>query len=141
MESLVRFTLIVAAALYLGWGLSLILAPEVTQALISRGPYDPAVTALFGAAMLGIMMQFVIAAYEPERGIVRAAAAALAVIGLVAAWLMFGAGILPVSLVTVFSVLVDLGACAVLFLAEARLDLRAQAKSRRALSVTRHRHA
>jgi hypothetical protein len=54
MESLIRFTLIVAAALYLGWGLSLILAPAVTQTLISSGPHDPVTTALFGAAMLGM---------------------------------------------------------------------------------------
>ncbi|MCK7497299.1 MAG: hypothetical protein MZW92_45705 [Comamonadaceae bacterium] len=140
MESLIRFTLIVVAALYLGWALSLILAPEVTQALISSGPHDPVSTAMFGAAMIGMMFMFVIAAYDPERGIVRASAAALAVVGFTAAYLMFVPRAMPLSLITVFSLLVDLGACGVLF-SEARLDLRDQLRPRRVSPATRHRHA
>ncbi len=141
MESLIRFTLIVAAALYLGWGLSLILAPEVTQTLISSGPHDPVTTALFGAAMLGMMIMFVIAAYDPEREVVRASAAALAVIGFTAAYLMFVPRVMPLSLITMFSLLVNLGACGVLFLAETRLDLRDQVRSRRPGPAARQRHA
>lgn len=141
MESLIRFTLVVAAALYLGWGLSLILAPEITQALISKGPHDPVTTAMFGAAMLGMMIMFVIAAYDPEREIVRASAAALAVVGLTAGYLMFVPRVMPLSLVTLFSLLVNLGACGVLFLIEARLDLRGQARPRRGVAAVRHRHA
>ena len=141
MESLIRFTLIVAAALYLGWGLSLILAPQVTHALISSGPHDPVTTAMFGAAMLGMMIMYVIAAYDPEREIVRASAASLAVVGFTAAYLMFVPKVMPMSLITVFSLLVNLGVCGVLFLSEARVDLRDQAKPRRTASAARHRHA
>jgi peptidoglycan/LPS O-acetylase OafA/YrhL len=141
MESLIRFTLIVAAALYLGWGLSLILAPEVTQTLISNGPHDPVTTAMFGAALLGMMIMFIIAAYDPEREIVRASAAALAVIGFTAGYLMFVPRVMPLSLVTLFSLLVNLGACGVLFLSEARLDLRDQGRSRRTGPAARQRHA
>jgi hypothetical protein len=143
MESQIRFTLLVAAALYMGWGLSLVLAPSVTHNLISNGPYDMVSTAMFGAAMIGMMIMFVIAAYDPEREIVRAAAAGLAVVGFTSAYLIFIAKAMPLAPLTVISLLVDLGACAVLFLTEARLDLQDQEKKPRrvAAASVRRRHA
>ena len=113
MESQIRFTLLIAAALYMGWGLSLVLAPGASHGLISNGPYDPVTTAMFGAAMIGMMIMFVIAAYDPEREIVRAAAAGLAVVGFTSAYLIFLAKAMPLTPITVISLLVDLGACAV----------------------------
>jgi hypothetical protein len=141
MESQIRFTLLIAAALYMGWGLSLVLAPGVSHSLISYGPYDPVTTAMFGAAMIGMMIMFVIAAYDPEREIVRAAAAGLAVVGFTSAYLIFIAKAMPLGQLTVFSLIVDLGACAVLFLTEARIDLKAQKKPRRGAAAARRRHA
>lgn len=141
MESQIRFTLLVAAALYMGWGLSLVLAPGASHGLISVGPYDPVTTAMFGAAMIGMMIMFVIAAYDPEREIVRAAAAGLAVVGFTSAYLIFIAKVMPLSPITVISLLVDLGACAVLFLTEARIDLQEQKKPRRAAATVRRRNA
>lgn len=141
MESQIRFTLLIAAALYMGWGLALVLAPQASHSLISIGPYDPVTTAMFGATLIGMMVMFVIAAYDPEREIVRASAAGLAVVGFTAAYLTFIADAMPLTPITVISLLVDLGACAVLFLMEARLDLRQQTKTRRGATVTRRRHA
>lgn len=141
MESQIRFTLLIAAALYMGWGLSLVLAPGASHSLISNGPYDPVTTAMFGAAMIGMMIMFVIAAYDPEREIVRAAAAGLAVVGFTSAYLIFIAKVMPLAPITVISLLVDLGACAVLFLTEARIDLQEQKKPRRAVSSVRRRNA
>jgi hypothetical protein len=143
MESQIRFTLLIAAALYMGWGLSLVLAPGVTHNLISNGPYDLVSTVMFGAAMIGMMIMFVIAAYDPEREIVRAAAAGLAVVGFTSAYLIFIAKAMPLAPLTVISLLVDLGACAVLFLTEARLDLKDQEKKPRrvATASVRRRHA
>lgn len=141
MESQIRFTLLIAAALYMGWGLSLMLAPAASHSLISNGPYDPVTTAMFGAAMIGMMIMFAIAAYDPEREIVRAAAAGLAVVGFTSAYLIFIAKAMPLSPLTVISLLVDLGACAVLFLTEARIDLQKQTKPRRMTSAARRRHA
>lgn len=140
MESQIRFTLLVAAALYMGWGLSLVLAPGASHVLISVGPYDPVTTAMFGAAMIGMMIMFVIAAYDPEREIVRAAAAGLAVVGFTSAYLIFIAKAMPLGPFTAISLLVDLGACVILFLAQARIDLQKQKKPRRAASA-RRRHA
>jgi hypothetical protein len=141
MESQIRFTLLIAAALYMGWGLSLVLAPEASHSLISHGPYDPVTTAMFGAAMIGMMIMFVIAAYDPEREIVRAAAAGLAVVGFTSAYLIFIAKAMPLAPITVISLLVDMGACVVLFLTEARIDLQEQKKPRRVASAVRRRHA
>lgn len=137
MESQIRFTLLIAAALYMGWGLSLVLAPGTSHVLISIGPYDPVTTAMFGAAMIGMMIMFVIAAYDPEREIVRAAAAGLAVVGFTSAYLMFIAKLMPLGALTLISLLVDLGACVALFLMQARIDLQKQKKPRRAASSRR----
>lgn len=139
MQSVIRFTLLLAAALYMGWGLALVLAPEMTHTLISHGPYDPVTTAMFGAAMIGMMIMFVIAAYNPEREIVRAAAAGLAVVGFTSAYLIFISKGMPLRPITVLSLVYDLAACAVLFLTEARLDLVRQVRGKRP-AVTRRRH-
>lgn len=141
MESTIRFTLLVSAALYMAWGLSLVLAPEMAHSIISTGPYDPVTTAMFGAAMVGMMTMFVIAAYDPEREIVRAAAAGLTVVGFTAAYLIFLAKGMPLRPLTMLSLLVDLGAAAILFLSEARIDLRKQTKAKRGGTVARRRTA
>jgi len=141
MESQIRFTLLVAAALYMGWGLSLLLAPSVSHNLISNGPYDAVTTAMFGAALISMMVMFVIAAYDPEREIVRASAAGLAIVGITAAYMVFIAKAMPLGPVTVISLLVDLGASGILFLTEARLDLRSQKKPRRAAPNRARRRA
>jgi peptidoglycan/LPS O-acetylase OafA/YrhL len=142
MESQIRFTLLIAAALYMGWGLALILAPVASHNLISVGPYDPVTTAMLGATLIGMMVMFVIAAYDPEREVVRASAAGLAIVGFTAAYLAFIAKAMPITPITVISLLVDLCAGIVLFLTEARLDLREQQKSsRRRANATPRRHA
>jgi hypothetical protein len=58
-RTLIQVVLLIAAALYMGWGLTLLLAPSVSHALVSTGPCDPAVTAMFGATLLGMMVTFV----------------------------------------------------------------------------------
>lgn len=123
MKTQIQVTLLVAAALYMAWGLALLLAPGVTQGLVSKGPYDPAMTSMFGATLLGMMVTFVIAAYDPEKEIVRASAAGMAFVGFTAAFLVFIGKSMPLSVLTVVSLVVDLGACGVLFLSEARLDM------------------
>jgi hypothetical protein len=140
-RSQIRFTLLIAATLYMAWGLALLLAPQMSHSLISQGPFDPVTTAMFGAAMVGMVIMFVIAAYDPEREIVRAAAAGLAVVGLTAASLIFIAKMMPLRPITMISLLVDLGACAILFLTEARLDLRQQSRAKRTSGSGRRRPA
>lgn len=126
MKTQIQVTLLIAAALYMGWGLALILAPGASHGLLSTGPYDSVTTAMFGAALLGLMATFVIAAYDPEKEIVRASAVGLAFVGFTAAYLVFITKSMPLSITTVSSVAVDLVCCGVLFLSEARLDLAAK---------------
>jgi hypothetical protein len=126
MKTQIQVTLLIAAALYMGWGLTLILAPGTSHALLSLGPYDGVTTAMFGAALLGMMVTFVIAAYDPEKEIVRASAVGMAFVGFTAAYLVFITKAMPLSIYTVGSLAIDLVCCGVLFLSEARLDLAAK---------------
>jgi hypothetical protein len=123
MKTQIQFTLLLAAALYMGWGLTLLLAPMVAHALISTGPYDPVVTALLGAALIAFTVTFLIAARDPVKEIVRASSAAMVLIGFTAAFFIFISKSMPLSFVTVVTLLIDLAAAGVLFLAEAKLDL------------------
>jgi hypothetical protein len=131
MKTRIQATLLVAAALYMAWGLGLLLAPGTSHGLVSTGPYDSATTAMFGAALLGMMVTFVIAAYDPEKEIVRASAAGLAFVGFTAAYLLFIAKTMPLSASTFLSLVVDLGAAAILFLFEARLDVKRRTAGRK----------
>jgi hypothetical protein len=141
MESQVRFSLLVVAALYMGWGLALALVPEAGHGLISHGPDDPVTTAMFGAALIGMTIMFVIAAYDPEREIVHASASGLVVVGFAAAYLVFIVKAMPLTPITVISLLAGIGICGVLLLTEARIDLRNQEKPRRRVHATRRHHA
>lgn len=138
MESQIRFTLLVAAALHMGWGLALVLAPAASHNLISNGPYDPVTTAMLGATLIAVMVMLAIAAYDPEREIVRASAAALAVVGFTAAYLIFIAKEMPLAPITLVSLVVDLAAAGVLFLTEARLDLYRQQRVKPRRATRRH---
>jgi hypothetical protein len=122
----IQVVLLIAAALYMGWGLTLLLAPSVSHGLVSTGPYDPSVTAMFGATLLGMMVTFVIAAYDPEKEIVRASAVGMAFVGFTAAYLIFVAKVMPLQPLPVISMFIDLAACGILFLTEMRIDLAEQ---------------
>lgn len=109
-----------------GLGLTLVLAPGTVHPLLSLGPYDNVTTAMFGAALLGMMATFVIAAHDPAKEIVRASATGMAFVGFTAAYEMFIVKPTPLSLYTVGSLAIDLVCCGVLFLPEARPDLAAK---------------
>ncbi|MHB1951894.1 MAG: hypothetical protein ACYCQK_10525 [Acidiferrobacteraceae bacterium] len=123
MKTQMQVTLLLAAAVYMGWGLSMLLAPSVAHHLLSSGPIDPVVDAMFGISLVSFAVMFLIAARDPVKEIVRAAAAAQGLIGLTAAYLLFITKTMPLGVVTMLSLLVDLAAAGVLFLTEARLDL------------------
>jgi len=123
MKTQIQFTLLLAAALYMGWGLALLLAPMPAHALISIGPYDPVVSAMLGAALISFTVTFLIGARDPVKEIVRASSAAMFLIGLTAAFFIFINKSMPLSVVTVGTLLIDLVAAGVLFLSEAKLDL------------------
>jgi hypothetical protein len=123
MKTQIQFTLLVAAVLYMGWGLTLLLAPMASHKLISAGPYDPVVTAMFGVALIAFTLTFLIAARDPVKEIVRASSAAMLLIGFTAAFFIFINKSMPLSFVTVATLLIDLAAGVVLFLSEAKLDL------------------
>ena len=135
MKTQLQLTLLIAAALYLAWGLGLMLAPTVTQSMISSGTHDPTVTALLGASFLGLMVSLLIAARNPVKEIVRAVAASMTLVGFTGAYFMFAAHTMPLSGLTVASLLVDLGAAAILFLIEGKLDIQRHARTGQRASV------
>ncbi len=135
MKTQMQVTLLLAAAVYMAWGLSMLLAPSVAHHLLSTGPTDRVLDGMFGISMVSFAVMFLIAARDPIKEIVRAAASAQGLIGLMAAYLLFITKTMPFNVVTVISLVVDLLAAAVLFLTEARLDL---ARHSRMRPATRH---
>lgn len=123
MKTQMQVTLLLAAAVYMGWGLSMLLAPSVAHHLLSFGPTDPVLDAMFGVALVSFAIMFLIAARDPVKEIVRAAASAQGLIGLTAAYLLFITKTMPFNIVTASSLVVDLLAAGALFLTEARMDL------------------
>lgn len=123
MKARLQLILLAAAAVYMGWGLALLLAPEAAHPLLSTGPYDPVMTALFGVALVAFAAGFVIGARDPVKEVVRVAVVAQLLLGAVVAFLMFVAATLPRSPVTLISLCLDIAAGGLLFLLEARLDL------------------
>lgn len=108
MKSHVQVALVIAAVLYLAWGVSLLVAPEWSHLVISSEPFDPTTTALFGAGLFAFVIVFFIAAHRPERETVHAAVTGLLLIGVVAAYQMFVSRSMPQSSWTVLSLVIDL---------------------------------
>jgi hypothetical protein len=117
MKNYVQVALVIAAVMYLAWGLSLLVAPEWSHAMISSGPFNPTTTALFGAGLFAFVIIFFIAAHRPERETVHAAVTGMLFIGVVAAYQMFVSRSMPQTGWTVASLVIDVAVAFYLLMA------------------------
>lgn len=108
MKNHVQSALVIAVILYLGWGLSLLVAPEQMHAILSSGTYDPTTTAMFGAGVFAFALVFLIAAHSPTRETVHASVSGLLFFGFVGLYQMFVAKGMPQTTLTVVSMVVNL---------------------------------
>lgn len=108
MKNHVQSALVIAVILYLGWGLSLLVAPEQMHAILSSGTYDPTTTAMFGAGLFAFALVFLIAAHSPTRETVHASVSGLLFFGFVGLYQMFVAKGMPQTTLTVVSMVVNL---------------------------------
>lgn len=113
-----------AAILFLAWGLGLVLAPEPSHGLISRGPYDPVPARMLGAMFLAWALTALLAARSPVRDLVRAVAAGTLIVALVAAYLMFIGRGMPVRDTNLVSLVAALAAAGLLIYLEVGRDTR-----------------
>ena len=117
MKLRVQIALLIAAFLYMGWGLALLLAPEASAQLLSEDPYNRVTTRMLGAMMLAWTIAFCIAARRPTTEIVQASIVALFTVGVVVMLLMtFGQ--MRASAPTKMSLWVNLGAGILLLASE-----------------------
>ncbi len=118
MTTRMRVALLIAAILYAFWGFSLLFQPEISHWLISEAEYDSATTKLLGAVLAAWMITFVMAARHPAKEIVRAAAVAMLIIGMMSIYLIFGTEIMPARITNIVSLFVNLGVCGYLLLSQ-----------------------
>ena len=117
MKLRVQIALLIAAFLYMGWGLALLLAPEASAQLMSEDPYNRVTTRMLGATLLSWTIAFCIAARRPTTEVVQASIVALFTIGVVVMLLM-AFGQMRTSAPTQMSLWVDLGAGVLLLASE-----------------------
>jgi len=148
MKPQVQGALVIVALLYLVWAFAFLLMPEHATAMMSTGPHNPALAAMFAAALFAFGTMFLVAAHEPSREIVHAAAVALGFIGATAAIQMLSKS-MPAAPLTVISLIINLGAAVYLFisLTDAAMTMapggrgkpRARSSGRRSRRTTRRR--
>lgn len=109
MKAQTQVALLLAAMLYLAWGIALWVAPQSTHALLTGGFYSAGIGALFGAALMALAVLFVLGAAHVLRPMVYAAATALLLIGLTAAYQMFMLHSVMQGPATVVSLVLNLG--------------------------------
>ncbi|MCG6871272.1 MAG: hypothetical protein LJE84_03185 [Gammaproteobacteria bacterium] len=95
MRLRLQIALLVAATLYMGWGLALLLAPIATQSLISTYANDPVMSRMFGISLIAWTIAFCIGARHPEREIVQASIVAMLAVSLVVSYSTFFDGSMP----------------------------------------------
>jgi len=108
MKNHVQIALLIAAVLYLGWGVGLLVAPESMHPLLSTWRYDPAMTAMFGAGLFAFVLVFLIAAQNPTHEMVHASVSGLLFFGFVGLYQMFVAKGMPQNAMTVISMVINL---------------------------------
>ncbi len=118
MRAHVQTALTIVAVLYLVWGIGFVGTPETVHKLLTTGPYSPALSAMLGAAIFALAALFLIGAFKPQRPVVQAAAAALAILGGTAGYQMFAAEMMPRNAQTVASLVIDIVASAYLFMSQ-----------------------
>lgn len=115
MMAHVRLHLLIAAVLYLGCGLALLMGQEGAHRIISTGPYDTVTSAMFASALLAFAAMFLMGVLNPVKALVNASVVALAFPVLVAAYLMFISSSMPQHPATFFSLLIAFTIGAILF--------------------------
>lgn len=132
-----QVALVIAAVLFLGWGLALLIKPHATHALLSTAANDPATTAMFGGALFAFAAMFFIAWREPAREIVYASAVSLMFLGVVAGYQLLIGKHMPQNPATVITLVLTLGISVYLFisLTEAAMNLAAVARKGRRSSA------
>ena len=140
MKPQVQGALIIVALLYLIWAFAFLVMPEQATAMMSMGPHNPALAAMFAASLFAFGTMFLVAAHEPSREIVHASAVALGFIGATAAIQMMSKT-MPASLMTVVSLIINLGAALYLFisLTEAAMNMAPRGRGKSKSRATRAR--
>ena len=115
MKVHIRLNLYIVAALFLLWGVALFMGPEEVQPLLSKGPYDPAVTGMFGASLFAFALLFLMAALNPTKALIHASVIALGLLSLVAIFQMFISSAMPQNPATFFSLLINFSIGLILF--------------------------
>lgn len=125
MKNHVQIALVIAALLYLVWGLSLLVAPEWANQMLSSSPINATTSSLFGAGLFAFVIVFLIAAHRPGRETVHAAVTGLLFIGVVTAYQLFIAKAMPQTSWTVISLVINIAVALYLLMAltESALNL------------------
>jgi hypothetical protein len=116
MKSQVQAALLIAALLYFSWAMGLFLMPEASLKLITTGPENTTLTAMFAAALLGFATMFLVTAHEPGHEAVQGAAIGLGFIGATAGYQMLIVKTMPQTTPTVISLILSLGLAIYLFM-------------------------
>ena len=116
MKKYIQMSLWVAAGVYLIAGLGLMLEPRAGHDLISAGPYDGTLVSMFVAVLFGLVVVFSIAAHDPVKQMVHAAASGLALVAVVMAYQMFINKAVPLGPATIIGFIVNAGVATYLFM-------------------------
>jgi len=118
MKQHAQIALFLGALLYLVWGIALLVAPESAHGVLSKGAFDPAMTGLFAASLVGITTLFVFAGHSPTKELTAVSAVVSLCLGLAMAILMGFSHAMHVSLIVVISMLGSLSLGLYLFISQ-----------------------
>jgi len=118
MKQHAQIALFIGALLYLVWGIALLVAPESAHGVLSKGVFDPTMTGLFAASLVGITTLFVFAGHNPTKELTAVSAVISLCLGLAMAILMGFSQAMHVSLIVVVSMVGSLSLGLYLFISQ-----------------------
>ena len=118
MKSYIRVSLMIVSAIFALYGLGFIFFPQQVHDLLSPGAYDPAMTGLVAAFLLGMALVFLIEAQDPNSNRVYGLALALGMLGIAFLLGILNGGWIKANGSTLFGLIVTLGMAIYLFIVQ-----------------------
>ena len=108
MRIYTQISMLYAAAVYLMWGLGFMLAPADMHKILSAGPYDPAMTAMFTASLLAFAIIIIAFVNFLNRAFITVAIVVMSFLGVTTIYQIAHGNILS-NLATITTLIINCG--------------------------------
>lgn len=122
MKMHVQISLVIAAFLFLFWGVVLLLGQEAEFGMFSSGAYDSVSVSMLGAAFIGYVFILIIVASNPAPDTVGSIAAAMILMSVITGYQILASHTIPMGMPNIISFLASATIGVILMIGRTQMD-------------------